>query len=38
MGVWVVELKVDGIVLILFYERGKLVCVVICGDGVEGVS
>lgn len=38
MGVLVVivELKIDGLFLLLCYEGGELVYVVICGDGIIG--
>lgn len=30
------EMKYDGIFIFLIYENGKLICVVICGDGEKG--
>lgn len=33
---WVVELKIDGVVVFVIYEDGVLVWGVICGDGWIG--
>lgn len=34
--VWLIELKIDGFVINLWYENGVLILVVMCGDGCVG--